>query len=205
MESQRVIDVVSEQGTLLCTLDVPEGERGLSAEEVIVSACSTLPGDIVASTMALLNYDRDFVFSGTRVVLGSVKGHKRTVRESTFAEVTTRDGEVIQVARDHLNVETVCAMLHRRPEDWELDGQNMLTLTGEARLRAVTAPKGDITVHMETWNASHVLKHISTTGVSAHEVKCLAVNYFKVPEERFVLDKKWYYPGDVAYLRELKK
>lgn len=213
---ERVIDVVTELDTLICSIPVPDDEAGLYVDEIIVTACSALPGDVVASTMCLADERRNYIPAGSRVVLKCGKGLHREQPQSTYngvmVTVKTRDGQFLMLpyTGDADIARTAAMRLDRRPSDWELEGPDdlgefTLTLTGPARLRGLQDQNGEITIQCS--NGLHAfMKNVRCTGISAEVLKAWAIQELKMLlwMGEFQMDKKWYYPGDVAYLTSVE-
>lgn len=198
MENPRVIQVIGEFGTELCTIPIPNDELGLYVDELLVMACSALPGDIIPSTMRIKE-GIEFVPAGMTVTLTSNKDKQHQTIDEHIVTVRTMDGECIQVAESENMLESACSRLHRRPRDWELEKLTEKTYVLRTKKNAGAAGErggGIVTVHF--FDESCVVE-VPAIGSSGGIVLAWAKQKLNLsPNNNVTLSKRWCYPGDTV-------
>lgn len=203
MENPRVIQVIGEFGTELCTIPIPDDDLGFYVDELLVMACSALPGDIIPSTMRIKE-GIEFVPAGMTVTLTSNKDTRKSniqTDDERFVTIRTVDGECIQVKRtaaaEENMLESACSRLHRRPRDWELEKLTEQTYMLRTKKNAGAGERGGIvTVHF--FDESCVVE-VPAIGSSGGIVLAWAKQKLNLsPNNNVTLSKHWCYPGDTV-------
>jgi hypothetical protein len=198
MENPRVIQVIGEFGTELCTIPVPDDDLGLYVDELLVMACSALPGDIIPSTMRIKE-GIEFVPAGMTVTLTSNKDNRHQTIDEHIVTVRTMDGECIQVAESENMLESACSRLHRRPCDWELEKLTEKTYVLRTKKNAGAAgERGGGIVTVQFFDESCVVE-VPAIGSSGGIVLAWAKQKLNLsPNNNVTLSKRWCYPGDTV-------